>query len=332
VELIARRRFLVAVAGAVAAPLAAEAQRATRVYRVGFVTLNPITGNAGPTLAGLRQGLKDLGYLEDTSLTIESRFADGRNEMLPALIKELLALRVDVLVTLGTPATVAAREMTNGPIVFIGVGNPVGSGFVASLAHPGGNLTGVSFVGPEVAAKGLELLKEAAPEASRVTVLVARDVDQQLTQAVWSELARVARVLQVTLVRVEVPSMTERLDDALAAMRLRPPDALLTLNHGFFLVHRARILATASALRLPTMFQTAEYVRAGGLLAFLPSVAEWGKQGARYIDRIFKGAKPADLPVEQPTKFELVINLKTAKTLGLTIPPTLLARADQIIE
>ncbi len=327
-----RRTFLAGSATLLAAPLAAEAQKSTRVHRVGFVTLNPATGNAGPTLAGIRQGLKDLGYHEGTNLTIESRFADGRREMLPALVKELLALRVEVLVTLGTPATVAAREMTSGPIVFIGVGDPVGSGLAASLTHPGGNLTGVSFVGPELAAKGLELLKEAAPEASRVAVLRARDADQRLTQAVLAELDRAARVLQVTLVSVDVPSMTERLDDALAAMRLRPPDAMLTLNDPFFLVHRERIIATANALRLPTMFQTAEYVRAGGLLAFLPSVAEWGKQGARYVDRILKGAKPGDLPVEQPTKFELTINLKTARALGLTIPHSLLLRADQVIE
>ena len=326
------RRVFLGALGLLATPLVVEAQTTTRVHQVGFVTLNPVTGNAGPTLDGIRQGLKDLGYQEGRNLTIESRFADGRREMLPLLVKELLALRVDVLVTLGTPATVVAREMTSAPIVFIGVGNPVGSGFAASLAHPSGNLTGVSFVGPEVAAKGLELLKEAAPGVSRVAVLVVRDVDQALTQAVWAELDRAARVLQVTLVRVDVPSLTERLDDALAAMRLRPPDALFTLNHGFFLAHRERILATASALRLPTMFQTAEYVRAGGLMAFLPNIAEWGKQGARYVDRILKGAKPGDLPVEQPTKFELVINLKTAKALGLTIPPSLLQRADQVIE
>ena len=328
-----RRAFLASSAALFAAPFAAAAQPIARAPRVGFLSLNPMTpGPAGPTLLALREGLKELGYTEGKNLTLEVRFADGQRERLPVLLEELLRLRVDVLVTFGTPATAAAHEAMSVPIVFIGVGDPVGSGFAQSLAHPGGNLTGISFVGPELAAKNLELLKDAAPGASRVAVLVAGDGNQPLTRLVWTELERAARVLNVTLQRLQVPAARERLEEVLSAMRSRRPEALLTLNDPFFLIHRDRILATAAELRLPTMFQTAEYVRAGGLLAYVPSYMDQGQQAARYLARILNGEKPGSLAIQQPTKFELVINLKTAKALGLTIPPSLLARADQVIE
>ena len=311
----------------------ASAQQPARVHRVGFVTLNTAAGNTAPTLAALRQELKELGYVEGKNLTIESRFADGRRELLSLLVQELLRSPVDVVVTFGTPATVAVREEKPVvPIVFVGVGDPVGSGFAASLAHPGGNFTGVSFVGPELAAKNLELLKQAVPDASRIAVLVSGSAYQPLSRAVWAELERAARVLQVTLERFEVAPTAERLDEALAAMRARRPDGVLALNDPFFFVHRERILATATILRLPTMFQTIEYVRAGGLLAYVPSTAEWGRLAAGFVDKVLKGAKPANLAVQQPTKFELVINLKTAKALGLALPQSLLLRADQVID
>jgi putative ABC transport system substrate-binding protein len=329
-----RRRFLLTLlAGVLAAPRTAEAQSG-KVWRVGFFTLNPSApGNAALTLDVFRQGLRELGYNDGKNLTLENRFAEGRRELLPALARELVTLPVDVIVTLGTPATVAAREATSSvPIVFIGVGDPVGSGFAASLAHPGGNLTGLSFVGPELAAKNLELLKQAAPEVSRVAVLVPGDGTQPLVRAVWTELERAALRLHVTLQRLQVLSAGDHLDNALATLRARRPDALLTLNDPVFFIHRERILTTAAELRLPTMFQTAEYVRAGGLLAYVPSVSDQAKRAVSYVVRILNGTKPAALAIEQPTKFELVINLKTAKTLGLTIPPSLLARADQVIE
>jgi putative ABC transport system substrate-binding protein len=309
-----------------------KAQQPARVHRVGFITLNTATGTAGPTLDALRQQLKELGYSEDKNLTIESRFAEGRRELLPVFAQELGTAGVDVVVTFGTPATVAARQaMTRVPIVFVGVGDPVGSGFAASLARPGGNLTGLSFVGPELVAKNLELLKQAIPGASRIAVLGV-GMAHPLIPAVWAELERVAPVLRVTLERLDVAPTTAGLEEVFAALRARRPDAVLTLNDPFFFVHRDRILATATELRLPTMFQTIDYVRAGGLLAYVPSLADWGKQAAVYVAKILKGVKPGDLPVEQPTKFELVINLKTAKALGLTIPQTLLLRADQVIE
>jgi putative ABC transport system substrate-binding protein len=311
-----RRRFLLtSVAGALAAPRSAEAQ-AGKVWRVGFFTLNPSApGNAALTLDVFRQGLRELGYNEGKNLTLENRFAEGRRELLPALARELVTLPVDIIVTLGTPATVAAREATSSvPIVFIGVGDPVGSGFAASLAHPGGNLTGLSFVGPELAAKNLELLKQAAPEVSRVAVLVPGDGTQPLVRAVWTELERAALRLHVTLQRLQVLSAGDHLDNALATLRARRPDALLTLNDPVFFIHRERILTTAAELRLPTMFQTAEYVRAGGLLAYVPSVSDQAKRAVSYVVRILNGTKPAALAIEQPTKFELVINLKSPTT------------------
>jgi putative ABC transport system substrate-binding protein len=312
-----------------------EAQPTVRAHRVGFVTLNPAVGNTAPILDAFRQGLRELGYGEGKNLTIEARFADGRREALAGLVQQLLTARVDVVVTLGTPATVAAREGMKGvPIVFVGVGDPVGSGFAASLARPGGNLTGVSFVGPELAAKNLELLKQAVPEASRVAVLVpgGTGAHPPLVRAVWAELERAARALQVTLDRWDVAPAPERLDDVLAAVRGRRPDALLTLNDPFFLVHRERILGLAGELRLPTMFQTADYVRAGGLLAYVPNLADFGALAAGYVDRILTGARPAELAIQQPTRFVLTVNMKTARALGLSLAPSLLVRADHIID
>jgi putative ABC transport system substrate-binding protein len=330
-----RRRFLVtSVAGIFAAPPAVEAQATARAYRIGFLTLNAATSGTGPAvLDALRQALKELGYNEGKNLTLEARFADGRPERLAGFAQELLRLRGEVLVTLGTPATVTARDATKSvPIVFIGVGDPVGSGFAASLARPGGNLTGFSFAGPELAVKNLELLKHAAPDAARIAVLIVDGGDQPLARAVWTELERAAPVLHVKLQRVQVPPVTERLDEMLAGLRAHRPDALLTLNDPFFFVHRERILATATELRLPTMFQTTDYARAGGLLAYVPNIRDQGMRAGSYVDRILKGARPADLAIQLPTMFDLTVNLKTAKALNLTIPPSLLARADQVIE
>jgi putative tryptophan/tyrosine transport system substrate-binding protein len=330
-----RRRFLLtSLAGVLAGPRAAGAQRGARSHAVGLLTLNPrSSGSAATILDSLRQGFKEIGYREGENLVLEARFAEGNRDLLPALAQELLNLQSAVIVTFGTPATVAARNATTTvPIVFIGVGDPVGSGFASRLARPGGNLTGFSFVGPELAAKNLEFLKQAAPEASKVAVFIPGEPDQPLVRAVWGELEQAARVLHVTLQRFQILGKVEHLDDALGALRARRPDALLTLNDPLFLIHRARILATAGRLRLPTMFQSKEYAADGGLLAFLPSYLDQGRRAARYVDMILRGAHAADLPIEQPTKFELIINLKTAKALGLTIPPSLLLRADQVIE
>jgi putative ABC transport system substrate-binding protein len=317
-----------------AAPLAAEGQSPRQPHRVVVLTLNPrSSGSAVAMFDSLRQGFRDLGYRDGENLVLEERFADGDRDRLAALARELPKVKPAVIVTFGTPATVAARSATTTvPIVFIGVGDPIGSGFAASLARPGGNMTGFSFVGPELARKNLEFLKLAVPEATRVAVLIAGEPDQPLVRAVWGELEQAAQVLHVTLHRFQIPGKVEQLDEALSALTARRPDALVILNDPIFFIHRARILATADRLRLPTMSQAKEFTGAGALLAYLPSYSDQGKRAARYVDSILRGTKPGDLPVEQPTKFELIINLKTAKTLGLTIPQSLLQRADQVIE
>jgi putative ABC transport system substrate-binding protein len=330
-----RRVFIGTLAsGLLAAPLGVGAQQARQPHRVVVLTLNPrSSGSAAAMVDSLRQGFRDLGYRDGENLVLEEWFADGDRDRLAALAGGLLKVQPAVIVTFGTPATVAARNATTTlPIVFIGVGDPIGSGFAASLARPGGNMTGFSFVGPELARKNLEFLKLAVPEASKVAVLIAGEPDQPLTRAVWGELEQAARVLHVTLHRIQILGKVEQLDEALSALTARRPDALLTLNDPLFFVHRARIMATADRLRLPTMFQAKEYTAAGALLAYLPSYGDQGKRAARYVDLILRGTKAGDLPVEQPTKFELVINLKTAKALGLAIPPSLLQRADQVIE
>ena len=328
-----RRRFLLmSLVGAVAGPPASESQQ-RQPPRVALLTLNPRSGTAATLLDSVRQGFKGLGYREGENLAFEYRFADGNRDLLPALALELLKLQPAVIMTFGTPATVAARTAApTVPIVFIGVGDPVGSGFAESLARPGGRLTGFSFVGPELAGKNLEFLKLAVAAASIIAVLAAGDPEQPLQKVVWSSLEQGARVLHVSLLRFQVQSTVEQLDGALSAIAVRRPDALLTLNDPLFFVHRTRILSAANRLRLPTMFQTTQYAADGALLAYAPDYADQGKRAALYVDRILKGTNPGDLPIEQPTKFELSINLKTAKALGLTIPPSLLLQADQVIE
>lgn len=235
--MIGRRTFLYAVAGGVLAPLAAEAQPARQPYRVVVLTLNPrSSGSAAAMLDSLRQGFKDLGYREGENLVLEEWFADGDRDRLAALARELPKVQPAVIVTFGTPATVAARNATTKtlPIVFIGVGDPIGSGFAASHARPGGNMSGFSFVGPELARKNLEFLKLAVPEASKVAVLMAGEPDQPLVRAVWSELEQAARVLHVTLHRFQIAGKVEQLDEALSALAARRPDALLTLNDPLF--------------------------------------------------------------------------------------------------
>ena len=327
-----RRAFLAGAAALLAAPLAAEAQQ-KQPPRVAFLTLNPRSGTAATMFDVIRQGFNDLGYRDGENLVLEYRFADGNSDLLPALAVELFKLQPAVIMTFGTPATVAAKNAApTVPIVFIGVGDPVGSGFADSLARPAGRLTGFSFVGPELAAKNLEFLKLAVPAASNVAVLAGGNPQEPLQRAVWSSLEQGAGVLHVRLQRFQIQGTVEQLDGALGALAVRRPDALLALNYPLFFVHRARILSAADRLRLPTMFQTKQYAADGALLAYAPDYADQGKRAAGYVDRILKGTNPGELPVEQPTKFEFVINLKTAKALGLTIPPSLLQRADQVIE
>jgi putative tryptophan/tyrosine transport system substrate-binding protein len=328
-----RRAFATGLGAVLAAPLASEAQPPAKDSRVVFFTLNSRGyGSVNSVLDALKQGFRDLGYVVGGNLTLEERFGEGRRELLAGLAREIASMQPRVIVTFGTPATDAAKAATSTlPIVFIGVGDPIGSGFGASLARPGGNLTGFSFVGPDLAAKNLELLKHAFPRISSVAVLSPGEPDHPLERAVWAKLGQSARDLDITLQRVQVPTI-EQLDAALAGLAARRPDALLMLNDPGFFANRHRIFAMAAQLRLPAMYQSKELAHDGGLMAYVPSIAEQAKRAADYVDRILKGARPGDLPIDQPTRFELIINLKTAKALGLTIPPSLLLRADQVIE
>jgi putative ABC transport system substrate-binding protein len=278
----------------------------------------------------MRQGLRQLGYLEGQNIALEVRWAEGRYERLRPLVAELVRLKVDVLVVGTTPGALAAKSATRTiPIVMYAVGDPVGSGLMASLAHPGGNLTGLSLFNKEISGKRLEFLKESLPSISRVAVLTnpgnpIHAVFWKETQAAPQELG-----LQLQAIKIDGP---EDFDDAFTAAARGRSDALLVFDDSLTLGYRTRLVALAVKHRLPTMYGLREFPDAGGLMSYGPSNFEMYRRTATYVDKILKGAKPADLPVEQPTKFELIINLKTAKSLGLTIPPSLLARADQVIE
>jgi len=321
--MIPRRRFLVTTAaGLLAAPVAAEAQQSTTIPRIGLLA-------DATSWEAFRLGLRDLGYVDGKSVVLEERSSKGRNERFPELASELARRAVSVIVTWGTPATLAAKQVTKSiPIVMAHVGDPVRSGLVSSLAHPGGNVTGVTALGPGVASKRLELLKDAVPNVSRVAFLWnPANPDQR---ASFSEVQAGARALGVSLQSVEARSRDE-LEHVLAAMKHDRPSALLMTADNLHHRHIGQIVAFASESRLPAMYQLREAVDRGGLMSYGASLPELGRRAAYFVDKILKGAKPANLPVEQPTKFELVINLKTAKALGLTIPPSLLLRADEII-
>jgi putative ABC transport system substrate-binding protein len=322
-----RRTWLAGTLSLLVAPHGAGAQQETRIPRVGF--LSPSAPS--PISEGLRRGLRELGYVEGQNIVIVYRWAEGRFDRLPDLAAELVRQNVDVIVAQVTQASLAAKNATRTiPIVMLGVGDPVGAGLVDSLSRPGGNVTGTSGVATAVVGKALQLLTEAVPRVSRVAVLwnPANSVFQ--TQMI-RETEAAARTLRVTLQLVEARSPGE-LDSAFAGVTRQHPDALFVLSDPMFTVHRARIVELAAKARLPAMYGIREAATAGGLMSYGPNYSELGMRSATYVDRILKGAKPADLPVEQPTKFELVINLKVAKVLGLAIPPAVLARADEIIQ
>ena len=327
-----RRSFIGTLTGSLlAAPLAAGAQQAGNVYRIGFLATSLATG---PHLTdAFRQGLRDLGYVEGRTVVIEYRDAEGKLERLPALAAELVALKVNVIVAPNTPAALAAKQATRTlPIVFVGVGEPVASGLVASLARPGGNVTGLSVVSPELVGKWLELLTQAVPEVSRVAILRQPGAMDERTEKDMLKKAEVAaRALGVRLQFVEArgPADFER---AFSDMTRERASALTVRPAPMFVSERRRLVDLAAKYRLPAVYPWREFVDADGLMAYGPNLADLYRRAAPYVDKILKGAKPGDLPVEQPTKFELVINLKTAKALGLTIPPSLLQRADQVLE
>jgi len=310
--------------GLLAAPLAAEAQQAGKVWRIGMLWFGSSLEDP-PTRVrfdAFQQGLREQGYMEGRNVAFELRYARGKYELFSDLAAELVRLKVDIIVTPGnTPATLAAKRATSTiPIVFMAAGDPVALGFVASLARPGGNITGVSSrVGPEIVGKQLELLKEAVPKLSRVAVL--SNPTGPDTRVYIREAEVAARSLKVQLHFVEARGPAE-FEGAFAAMIKERASAILVLADAIFLFNGRQLADLAAKNRLPAMYGLREQVEAGGLMAYAPNVAEMSRRASTYAGKILQGAKPADLPVEQPTKFELVINLKTAKALRLTIPPS----------
>jgi putative ABC transport system substrate-binding protein len=330
---VERRAFFGAVTGGLlAAPLAAEAQQAGKLYRIGVLAnAPPTTPGASRNWEAFRRALSERGWVEGQSFVAEYRFAEGRLERFPSLATELVSLKVDLIVAGNPEAARAAKRATSTiPVVMVYVFDPVGMGIVASLARPGGNVTGVAFgAGPEIVGKYLELLREAVPKASRVAVLM--NPDSPSSPVLLRETQAAAHALAVTLQVLDVRKADD-LDSVFAAMTREHDGALLVLPHLFLFAHARRIVDLADRSRLPAMYPVRDFVEAGGLMAYAANAPDMFRRAGYFVDKILKGAKPADLPVEQPTKFELIINLKTAKALALTIPPSLLARADQVIE
>jgi putative tryptophan/tyrosine transport system substrate-binding protein len=324
-----RRTFVRAsVLSLLAGPRVAEAQPAGKVYRLGYLT--PVTVNPS-VLEAFRQGLRDLGWVEGQNIVIEYRSAEGRYDRLPDIAAELVRLKVDVIVAAPTPAALAARKATGTvPIVGVSLTEPVGIGLITSLARPGGNVTGVSYsVGTDIFGKDLALLKEVVPRVRRVAVLSNPDSPAQPLTV--SNIKGAARPLGLRLLLLEARAPGD-FDGAFSAMAREHVGALLVVTDPIFVPHRARLVTLAAKNRLPSISTQRADVEAGGLISYGPNFADMYRRAATYVDKILKGAKPADLPVEQPTKFELVINLKTAKALGLTVPPSVLLRADTIID
>jgi putative ABC transport system substrate-binding protein len=307
----------------------AEAQQAKKVPRIGFLGATSLSGESA-RIEAFRQGLRELGYVEDKNIVIEYRWAEGKFDRLPALAAELVRLKVDVIVTGGATSTRAAKELTIAiPIVMAQVHDPIGTGFVASLARPGGNITGLSTLAPEISGKRVELFKEIIPRLSRIAVLGTSTNNPGNAQSLKeTEVAAAGFGVQVQY--LDVPSPKD-IEIAFRAATRGRADALLLLGSPVFQAQRKQIVELALKRRVPAMYPNPEFVGDGGLMNYGVSITDLHRRAATYVDKILKGAKPADLPVEQPTKFELVINLKTAKQIGLTIPPNVLARADRVI-
>jgi putative tryptophan/tyrosine transport system substrate-binding protein len=324
-----RRQFIALLGGAAAAawPLAARAQQSRKVWRLGV-----LQGGAPPEplFDATIDGLRDLGYVEGRNIVFEVRWAEGKPDRFPDLAAELVALKVDAIHSTSTPAALAARIATTTiPIVFSGVGDPVGTGLVASLARPGGNATGFSLLATELSGKRLEVLREIIPNVSRVAMLWNDTNPGMVLRA--NEAQDAAAKFNVTLQSIGVHDLID-FEPAFKAISEGGAAALLILVDPFTRVHRKRIVDFAAERGLPAIYEARLFVDSGGLISYGPNLIAIQRRAADYLDKIFRGAKPSDLPVEQPTKFELVINLKTAKALGLEIPPALIARADEVIE
>ena len=318
-----------------AASLAVDAQQPVKVARIGFLGTLP----TNPQYEALRQGLHEFGYVEGRNIAIERRYSEGRDERLPGLASQLVRLKVDVIVVDACGAALnAASQATNTiPIVVAACNDDlVATGIISSLARPGGNITGLSELTPELGAKRLELLKEAVPRVKRVAVLWNPAYSERLSanfrfwSSDWTEMRAAAQVFGMTLQSVEIRGPDD-FDTAFSAMTKERAEALIAFSDSLIVFHARRIADLAAKSRLPAVYASREVVDAGGLMSYGPSIAEMFRRAAVYVGKILKGAKPADLPMEQPAKFELVINLKTAKALGLTIPQSLLLRADHVI-
>ncbi len=325
-----RRTFIGTLAGGLlAAPFAIEAQQLRRVPRVGWLSANAAAMNDS-FLDAYRQAMRELGYIEGRTVITEYRFADGRVDRLADLAAELVNVPVDVIVTVGTPASLAAKRVTQTiPIVFPASADPVGAGVVVSLARPGGNVTGLSLMSADLSGKRLGLVHEALSQLSRATILW--DISNPGMAHRVQETQAAADRSRVALLRIGVQNLDE-LESALARVSAHRPDVVLVTAEPFTIRHRERIIDFLLQQRIPAMFEDRAFVDAGGLMSYGPSISDNFRQAATYVDKILKGVKPADLPVAQPSKFELVINLKTAKAIGLTLPPPLLLRADEVIQ
>jgi len=310
--------------------VAVEAQQPKKVPRIGYLSVSSPSAMSTRTEA-FRQGLRELGYVEGKNIVIEWRSAEGKRDRLPSLAAELVRLKVDIIVTAGPPATRSAKEATvTIPIVFAQDGDPVASGFVASLARPGGNITGLSTLAPELSGKRLELLKEIVPRLSRVAVL--GNSTNPANAQVLKETELAAGVFGVKLQYLDVLDPKDIETAFRAASKGRADAVLMTVSGGVVLSQRTQVVELAAKSRLPAMYIIREYVETGGLMSYGVSLIDLDRRAATYVDKILKGAKPADLPVEQPTKFEFIINLTAAKQIGLTIPPNVLVRADRVIK
>jgi putative tryptophan/tyrosine transport system substrate-binding protein len=322
------RRIVICLLLTAFLPTVAEAQQAGKVPQIGLLIASSPSAFA-PRLDAFRQGLRELGYVEGKNIVIEPRHAEGKADRLPALAAELVRLKVDVIVTSGPTATHPAKGTTSTiPIVMTFDDDPVGSGVVASLARPGGNVTGLSTLSPEISGKQLELLKEIVPRLGRVVVLGTST--RQGTAQALNEMERAAKEFGAQLQYLEVQNPND-IDTAFRAASNGRADAVLVLQSPILIGQRAEIADLALKSRLPAISTRREFVEDGGLVSYGASISDLDRRAATYVDKILKGAKPADLPVEQPTKFEFIVNLRTAKAIGLVIPPNVLARADRVI-
>ena len=326
-----RRRTLLTAFGLsfLAAPLAVFAQQQSKVWRIGSLHASARPADGSPP-AALREGLAALGYVEGRNVVYEGRWAEGKLARLPELAAELVRLRVDAIMVQGGPASAAAKHATSTiPIITVGAGDAVASGLVASLSHPGGNLTGITDLAIELSAKRLEILKEVVPKATRVAVLW--NADNPAMTLRYQQVEKAARVLRVAVHPLGVRE-PEDFDAAFSAMTRERPDALFMVADVLTNLNRKRVIEFAAVQRIPAMYEIDSVVQDGGLISYGPRFDDNFRRAAYYVDRIFKGTKPGDLPMEQPTRFYLFVNLNTAKALGITIPQSILLRADKVIE